>query len=100
MACPNHFGIHDKIGDGISVISAVHRSLLKMTIAFYPQFRHHNAHSVAAIIEMAGNQSGFEFQRLACMGNPCTMPCSAMEKVRSRIYASGRETFVNCSLIC
>jgi RHH-type transcriptional regulator, proline utilization regulon repressor / proline dehydrogenase / delta 1-pyrroline-5-carboxylate dehydrogenase len=36
--------------------------------AFFPQFATHNAHSVAAIMELAGVERGFEFQRLHGMG--------------------------------
>jgi RHH-type proline utilization regulon transcriptional repressor/proline dehydrogenase/delta 1-pyrroline-5-carboxylate dehydrogenase len=34
----------------------------------YPQFATHNAHTVASILEMAGDTRGFEFQRLHGMG--------------------------------
>ena len=36
--------------------------------AFYPQFATHNAHSLAAVLEMAGGRRDFEFQRLHGMG--------------------------------
>ncbi len=36
--------------------------------AFYPQFATHNAHTVAAIMELAGDERDFEFQRLHGMG--------------------------------
>jgi RHH-type proline utilization regulon transcriptional repressor/proline dehydrogenase/delta 1-pyrroline-5-carboxylate dehydrogenase len=36
--------------------------------AFYPQFATHNAHTVAAILELAGNRRDYEFQRLHGMG--------------------------------
>jgi RHH-type transcriptional regulator, proline utilization regulon repressor / proline dehydrogenase / delta 1-pyrroline-5-carboxylate dehydrogenase len=36
--------------------------------AFIPQFATHNAHSLAAVLEMAGERSDFEFQRLHGMG--------------------------------
>ncbi|MBI3446700.1 MAG: bifunctional proline dehydrogenase/L-glutamate gamma-semialdehyde dehydrogenase PutA [Magnetospirillum sp.] len=35
---------------------------------FYPQFATHNAHTVAAILEMAGTRRDWEFQRLHGMG--------------------------------
>ena len=44
------------------------RRLLADPAAFYPQFATHNAHSVASIIEFAGNNRDFEFQRLHGMG--------------------------------
>jgi RHH-type proline utilization regulon transcriptional repressor/proline dehydrogenase/delta 1-pyrroline-5-carboxylate dehydrogenase len=36
--------------------------------AFYPQFATHNAHSLAAVMELAGGSRDFEFQRLHGMG--------------------------------
>lgn len=36
--------------------------------AFYPQFATHNAHTVAAMKQMAGNRKDYEFQRLHGMG--------------------------------
>lgn len=61
--------------------------LLKLTDRIYPQFATHNAHSVAAILEMAGNRDDFEFQRLHGMGEPLHNALLRNEKVRSRIYA-------------
>jgi len=37
--------------------------------AFYPAFATHNAHSVATVLELAGNRADFEFQRLHGMGD-------------------------------
>src|SRR3546814_402073 len=42
--------------------------MLAMRDRLYPQFATHNAHSVAAIIDIAGDRRGFEFQRLYGMG--------------------------------
>ena len=61
--------------------------LLNMTDRIYPQFATHNAHSVAAILEMAGNRQDFEFQRLHGMGETLHDALLRNEKVRSRIYA-------------
>ena len=61
--------------------------LLKLTDRIYPQFATHNAHSVAAILELAGNRDDFEFQRLHGMGEPLHGALLKNEKVRSRIYA-------------
>ncbi|HBN22323.1 MAG TPA: hypothetical protein DD412_03715, partial [Holosporales bacterium] len=44
------------------------KKLLSNTKAFYPQFATHNAHSVAAILELAGSNKDFEFQCLFGMG--------------------------------
>ena len=43
------------------------RKLLGMTDRIYPQFATHNAHTVAAVLDMAGDKP-FEFQRLHGMG--------------------------------
>ncbi|HLO77629.1 MAG TPA: bifunctional proline dehydrogenase/L-glutamate gamma-semialdehyde dehydrogenase PutA [Magnetospirillum sp.] len=44
------------------------RDLLSASHAFYPAFATHNAHTVAAILEMAGPSRDWEFQRLHGMG--------------------------------
>jgi RHH-type proline utilization regulon transcriptional repressor/proline dehydrogenase/delta 1-pyrroline-5-carboxylate dehydrogenase len=44
------------------------RRLLALDDAFYPQFATHNAHTIAAIAEMAGDRRDFEYQRLHGMG--------------------------------
>ena len=46
---------------------ALARKLLGMNDRIYPQFATHNAHSVAAVLDMAAGHS-FEFQRLHGMG--------------------------------
>lgn len=42
--------------------------LLESRDNFYPQFATHNAHTLASIVEMAGGDKRFEFQRLHGMG--------------------------------
>ncbi|GAC1633949.1 MAG: bifunctional proline dehydrogenase/L-glutamate gamma-semialdehyde dehydrogenase PutA [Nevskia sp.] len=44
------------------------RRLLAARDVFYPQLATHNAHTVAAVRSYAGNDSGYEFQRLHGMG--------------------------------
>ena len=44
------------------------RRLLEAPAAFYPQFATHNAHTVAAVLEMAGGRTDWEYQRLHGMG--------------------------------
>jgi RHH-type proline utilization regulon transcriptional repressor/proline dehydrogenase/delta 1-pyrroline-5-carboxylate dehydrogenase len=58
-----------KAATDVSYIACA-RKLLGMTDRIYPQFATHNAHTVAAILEMAGQGQGddFEFQRLHGMG--------------------------------
>jgi RHH-type proline utilization regulon transcriptional repressor/proline dehydrogenase/delta 1-pyrroline-5-carboxylate dehydrogenase len=46
------------------------KKLLSMPDCFYPQFGSHNAYTVAAIMEMAGTRTDFEFQCLHGMGRP------------------------------
>jgi RHH-type proline utilization regulon transcriptional repressor/proline dehydrogenase/delta 1-pyrroline-5-carboxylate dehydrogenase len=46
------------------------KKLLSSPECFYAQFGTHNAYSVAAILQMAGNQQHFEFQCLHGMGQP------------------------------
>jgi len=63
--------------------------LLGMTDRVYPQFATHNAHTVAAVLELAGqDRSRFEFQRLHGMGAALHDLVLAGEPgVRCRIYA-------------
>ncbi|HKJ76089.1 MAG TPA: bifunctional proline dehydrogenase/L-glutamate gamma-semialdehyde dehydrogenase PutA, partial [Gammaproteobacteria bacterium] len=44
------------------------RRLLELGRWVYPQFASHNAHTVAAVAELAGSRRDFEFQRLHGMG--------------------------------
>lgn len=44
------------------------RKLLALRDRIYPMFGTHNAHTVAAVLDMAGETEGFEFQRLYGMG--------------------------------
>ena len=44
------------------------RRLLDGGAVFYPQFATHNAHTVAAVLELAGERRDWEFQRLHGMG--------------------------------
>ncbi|WP_241657275.1 bifunctional proline dehydrogenase/L-glutamate gamma-semialdehyde dehydrogenase PutA [Aurantiacibacter suaedae] len=61
--------------------------LLDKTDRIYPQFATHNAHSVAAIMELAGNRRDFEFQRLHGMGEGLHGFLLKDRDVRSRVYA-------------
>src|SRR4029453_5858031 len=44
------------------------QSLLALRPRLFPQFASHNALTVATVLELAGGDSGFEFQRLHGMG--------------------------------
>ena len=63
------------------------RKLLSLTDRIYPQFATHNAHTVAAILDMAGDKDTFEFQRLHGMGERLHDIVLRREKTRCRIYA-------------
>ncbi|KJS08474.1 MAG: integrase, partial [Hoeflea sp. BRH_c9] len=64
------------------------RQLLDLRDVIYPQFATHNALTVATIIEMAEDRSGFEFQRLHGMGEVVYDSLSkGNDRVPCRIYA-------------
>ncbi|SEO74672.1 L-proline dehydrogenase /delta-1-pyrroline-5-carboxylate dehydrogenase [Salinihabitans flavidus] len=63
------------------------RKLLGMTDRIYPQFATHNAHTVAAILDMADDHDSYEFQRLHGMGESLHEIVHAEHKTRCRIYA-------------
>ncbi|MEM7056346.1 MAG: bifunctional proline dehydrogenase/L-glutamate gamma-semialdehyde dehydrogenase PutA [Pseudomonadota bacterium] len=53
----------------------------------YPQFATHNAHTVAAVLAMAGKRRDFEFQRLHGMGEVLHEVVRTKYDTRCRIYA-------------
>lgn len=61
--------------------------LLKLRDRIYPQFATHNAHTVSAILALAGDINGFEFQRLHGMGETLHRIVMEDRKTRCRIYA-------------
>ena len=63
------------------------RKLLSMTDRIYPQFATHNAHTVAAIMDMATDNTAFEFQRLHGMGERLHDIVLTDHQTRCRIYA-------------
>ena len=67
------------------------RRLLGMTDRIYPQFATHNAHTVAAVLDLARNlgcaPGTFEFQRLHGMGERLHDLVRADHATRCRIYA-------------
>jgi RHH-type proline utilization regulon transcriptional repressor/proline dehydrogenase/delta 1-pyrroline-5-carboxylate dehydrogenase len=56
-----------KVSTDLSYLACAQK-LLASPEAFFPQFATHNAHTVAAVLEFAGNRRDFEFQRLHGMG--------------------------------
>ncbi len=75
-----------KSATDISYISCANK-LLSMTDRIYPQFATHNAHTVAAILEMTDNSTAYEFQRLHGMGERLHDIVLESEQTRCRIYA-------------
>jgi RHH-type proline utilization regulon transcriptional repressor/proline dehydrogenase/delta 1-pyrroline-5-carboxylate dehydrogenase len=63
------------------------KKLLAMTDRIYPQFATHNAHTVAAVLELAEDSESFEFQRLHGMGEALHDQVLKTEGTRCRIYA-------------
>ena len=63
------------------------RRLLAMTDHIYPQFATHNAHTMAAVLHMAGDSAGFEFQRLHGMGEALHAAVRETHGTRCRVYA-------------
>ncbi len=65
------------------------RKLLGLTDRIYPQFATHNAHTVAAVLDMAGElpKEAYEFQRLHGMGEALHDLVLRDEGTRCRIYA-------------
>ena len=56
-----------KVSTDVSYLACAKFMLGKRHL-FYPQFATHNAHTIAAVKVMAGEQGGYEFQRLHGMG--------------------------------
>lgn len=63
------------------------KKLLSMRDKVYPQFATHNAYTVATILEMTDDTSGFEFQRLHGMGESLYDQVINNDKVPCRVYA-------------
>ena len=65
------------------------QKLLALPQCFYSQFATHNAFTLAAIVEMAGKNRDFEFQRLHGMGEALHAQIVERDedKIASRIYA-------------
>jgi RHH-type proline utilization regulon transcriptional repressor/proline dehydrogenase/delta 1-pyrroline-5-carboxylate dehydrogenase len=77
-----------KVTTDVSYLACVGR-LFKHTDLIYAQFATHNAHSIAAVLELAPAKANFEFQRLHGMGR--LLYAEAARQVanfpRVRIYA-------------
>lgn len=78
-----------KIATDVSYLMAA-RDLFENSSNLYPQFATHNAHSLAAIINLAkaANVTDFEFQRLHGMGETLYEVAGEIYKdIRVRVYA-------------
>ena len=75
-----------KASTDVSYISCA-GMLLDMAPRLYPQFATHNAHTVAAILEMAPKGTRYEFQRLHGMGEALHDITMAQNGTKCRIYA-------------
>ncbi|MFT6106309.1 MAG: RHH-type proline utilization regulon transcriptional repressor/proline dehydrogenase [Rickettsiales bacterium] len=79
-----HFPVFtNKYHSDVSYLACA-RKILENIDSFYPQFATHNAHSIAAIRQYAGDKK-FEFQRLYGMGE--NLYCDVVKEVPCRIYA-------------
>ncbi len=76
----------DKAATDISYICCA-QQLLNYADRLYPQFATHNAHTVAAILNMADDGVAYEFQRLHGMGETLHTNVLQQEQTRCRIYA-------------
>jgi len=63
------------------------KKLLSYRDTIYPQFATHNAYTVATIVEIAEDLSGFEFQRLHGMGESLFDQVVNGKEVPCRVYA-------------
>ncbi|WP_374440545.1 bifunctional proline dehydrogenase/L-glutamate gamma-semialdehyde dehydrogenase PutA [Stella sp.] len=77
-----------KVATDVSYIACARR-LLADGSAFYPQFATHNAHTVATVLELAGNRRDWEFQRLHGMGEALYGEVVGRDKLDrpARVYA-------------
>lgn len=77
-----------KVSTDLSYLACA-KYLLSRRDVFYPQFATHNAHSLAAIAVMAGDDRSYEFQRLHGMGQALYEEVARIPKMRQpcRIYA-------------
>jgi RHH-type proline utilization regulon transcriptional repressor/proline dehydrogenase/delta 1-pyrroline-5-carboxylate dehydrogenase len=77
-----------KVATDVSFLACA-KYMLGRRDVFYPQFATHNAHTLASVFVMAGNDRRFEFQRLHGMGQQLYSNVLAHEGLNqpARIYA-------------
>jgi len=77
-----------KVATDVSYLACARR-LLAAPDAFYAQFATHNAHTLAAVLQLAGARRDYEFQRLHGMGEPLYEQVVGADKLDRpcRVYA-------------
>ncbi|HEX3952698.1 MAG TPA: proline dehydrogenase family protein [Stellaceae bacterium] len=75
-----------KVATDVSYLACARR-LFAAGAAIYPQFATHNAHTLSAIIELAGERKDWEFQRLHGMGEALYDEVVEPMKRPCRVYA-------------
>src|SRR5712692_3556213 len=77
-----------KVATDVSYLACARR-MIDAGAAFYPQFATHNAHTLAAILELAGGRTDWEFQRLHGMGEALYAEVVGPDKMGRpcRVYA-------------
>ena len=77
-----------KVSTDVSYLACA-RKLLASPDLFYPQFATHNAHTIAAVMTLAGGNRDYEFQRLHGMGRElyALLKGAGGTAVPCRIYA-------------
>jgi len=77
-----------KVATDVSYLACARR-LLALGPVFYPQFATHNAHTVAALLELTGERRDYEFQRLHGMGETLYEQVVGPERMERpcRVYA-------------
>jgi RHH-type proline utilization regulon transcriptional repressor/proline dehydrogenase/delta 1-pyrroline-5-carboxylate dehydrogenase len=75
-----------KVNTDVSYLACARR-LLAARELFYPQFATHNAHTAAAVRDYAGDEGGYEYQRLHGMGEALYEIIGHDLKIPCRVYA-------------
>src|SRR6266446_5566584 len=77
-----------KVATDVSYLACARR-LFAAGEAIYPQFATHNAHTLAAVLELAGDRKDWEFQRLHGMGEALYEEVVGADKMNRpcRVYA-------------
>jgi RHH-type proline utilization regulon transcriptional repressor/proline dehydrogenase/delta 1-pyrroline-5-carboxylate dehydrogenase len=75
-----------KVATDVSYLACARQLFAAGGAAFYPQFATHNAHTIAAVLDLAGERKDWEFQRLNGMGEALHDQVVAMARP-CRVYA-------------